>query len=662
MAIFDKLLLKLNPKKVIERSPFFDGKWYAEKYGIKTDPARHYLEEGWLSDYDPSDRFSSKDYLINNPDIRGINPLLHYEVFGKNEGRRPFIPKQGTVNSYEAEKIDIPYDEYFRQIGEKKIVSFDVFDTLVIRPFVRAEELFVYLEKKYALAGFSAARKKAEADAREKLRKEVNLDEIYDQIDERYRELKEAEIEHEVRFCHANPLILPVYEKAREQNRRVIATSDMYLDGSIVKRILEGSGYAMDAIYVSCDHNRTKGSGELFDHVLNEENAKAEEMIHFGDNYISDYSEARRKNISAYQTPKIVDQLLSREENSPYLSFYRLHDDLPASICLAQISEHLNLKKDEPYFTGIGYAMGGPLVLSYLNFVCDRAREDGIDKLLFVSRDGYCLKQIYEKYFLDEVKIPCAYAFLSRASIYSAALQNQLTEDLKKILSIAKLDIADIEIHESAQDNRQEYLDHQAKIDAWSTKRDENLRKHLEAISESFDRLATVDMFSGNYTSQKGAVHYLKDRLAEGFYAGNFADCELRHRSFAKRLLGMRDNLPVKMSEFLVTSYEPSIIGVDEKGDAIYESVQDEKRMKRYEEIMAGIEGYIDDFRRFFKESEDTLLSPEEWIDLADAYLKECPESDVEMLMGIIDSENPVSAKKDPSIGELIRGYRDRGY
>lgn len=662
MAIVDKLLLKLNPKKVIERSPFFDAKWYAETYDIKGDPAKHYLEEGWLSDYDPSGRFSSKDYLINNPDVKGINPLLHYEVFGKNEGRRPFVPKQGKANSYEAEKIGIPYEEYYRQIEAKKTVSFDVFDTLVIRPFVKADELFAYLEKESAMEGFAEARKKAEVDARTILRKEVNIAEIYDQIDERYRPLKEAEIEHEIRYCHVNPSIQPIYEKAKELGKRVIATSDMYLNEDIVRQILEGSGYAMDAIYVSCDHNRTKGSGELFDFVLNEEGNRSEEMIHFGDNYISDYSEARRKNISACQTPKIVDQILSEEENRPYLSFYRMHDDLSASIYLAQISEHLAANKEEAFFTKIGYLLGGPLVLSYLNFVCNKAKDDKIDRFLFVSRDGCCLKEVYEKFFLDEVHIPCAYAYLSRAAIYSAALQNHLTDDLKKILSIAKLYLSEIGLQESDEGNAQAYLEHQAKIEAWSKTCDDNLRRHLEAIGEGAERLATVDMFSGNYTSQKGAMHYLKDRVVNGFYAGNFAEAKIRHQSFGSRLLGMRDNLPVKMSEFLVTSYESPIIGVDEKGNAIYECVQNKERIDRYGQIMKGIEGYIDDFRRFFKKDEYDLLSLDAWIDLAGAYLKECSDEDVEMLKQIVDSEDPVSGKKDRTIAELIDSYREKGY
>lgn len=52
---------------------------------------RHFLIYGWKEDRDPSAEFSVSDYIEQYPDIRGngINPLLHYALFGANEGRAP---------------------------------------------------------------------------------------------------------------------------------------------------------------------------------------------------------------------------------------------------------------------------------------------------------------------------------------------------------------------------------------------------------------------------------------------------------------------------------------------------------------------------------------------------------------------------------------------
>lgn len=642
MGLKEKLLLKINPKIIIEKSAYFDKDWYKEKYQIEEDPAAHYLNEGWQKEYNPSERFSSKDYLINNPDISGINPLVHYEVFGRFEGRRPFIPRSGNVSDYDLEDVELNYEKYCRTINEKKIISFDVFDTLVNRPFYKADDLFKYLEIKYEADDFYKVRKEAEKKARKELKKEVNLDEIYQFIDEKYKFLYDKEIEYEIKHCHINPLIRPIYEEAKESGKRVIAVSDMYLDETVIGKILDKSLYQMDKIYVSCNLNKTKGSGELFRYVIEKEGVNPDEIVHFGDNYISDYSEAVSNGLSAYQTPKIVDHVLSKKDNKFVLSFMNMHKSLSSSAYIAQFAEHQN---EESFFTKLGYNLGGPLASGYLYFICERAKEKNIDKLLFVSRDGYILKYLYEKYFYEKYLIPCAYAYLSRAAIFAGTKENGLCNDKTKFLSIAKLFNIDSE-----------------NLEDWSKERSYYLRKHLEMISENSKNIATVDMFSGNYTSQKGAEYYLKNRIGTGFYAGNFAECEINHDSFCKRLLGMRDNLPVKMSEFLISSFESPVVGVDLDGKPVYENETSELKIKRYEEIKKGIVEYFDDYSMYFDIGKEYLLTVEEWLDLCDCYLRECPDKDLESLTEIIDSENPVSRNDDKNIRQLIELYREKGY
>ena len=51
--------------------------------------AKHYLFIGWKKNYNPSTRFNTSMYLDVNPDVRtaGMNPLVHYELYGKYENR-----------------------------------------------------------------------------------------------------------------------------------------------------------------------------------------------------------------------------------------------------------------------------------------------------------------------------------------------------------------------------------------------------------------------------------------------------------------------------------------------------------------------------------------------------------------------------------------------
>lgn len=85
-------LFKKYPKgyKIIKKSSLFDKKWYVQMYHVKGNPYLHYLEKGWKLGYNPSADFDGNKYLLFNLDVakNNINPLYHYEVFGKKEGRR----------------------------------------------------------------------------------------------------------------------------------------------------------------------------------------------------------------------------------------------------------------------------------------------------------------------------------------------------------------------------------------------------------------------------------------------------------------------------------------------------------------------------------------------------------------------------------------------
>ncbi|MCA0942798.1 hypothetical protein LCM08_24170 [Salipiger pacificus] len=91
----------------IGRSPYFDRSWYVRRYLPGARPvfaALHYLREGAAAGFDPGPGFSTRGYFAAHPDVAaaGVNPLLHYERYGRAEGRE-LTPPLGPVARPERE-------------------------------------------------------------------------------------------------------------------------------------------------------------------------------------------------------------------------------------------------------------------------------------------------------------------------------------------------------------------------------------------------------------------------------------------------------------------------------------------------------------------------------------------------------------------------------
>ncbi|MCE5262209.1 MAG: radical SAM protein [Deltaproteobacteria bacterium] len=77
---------------MIKNSPLFDAPWYSSNCSdlfSRICPAAHYLLWGVSEDNNPSPHFSNCRYLRENPDVFAahMNPLVHYILYGKEEGR-----------------------------------------------------------------------------------------------------------------------------------------------------------------------------------------------------------------------------------------------------------------------------------------------------------------------------------------------------------------------------------------------------------------------------------------------------------------------------------------------------------------------------------------------------------------------------------------------
>lgn len=122
--------------------------------------------------------------------------------------------------------------------SKTKVVSFDVFDTLVVRPFWYPTDLFMFLDREASkllqtadIVHFSEFRKKYELEIRGKIaaegREDVTFSEIYSYIEKNspfpsdiVHALKCLELELELRFCTARKSTIELMNIAKDNGKK----------------------------------------------------------------------------------------------------------------------------------------------------------------------------------------------------------------------------------------------------------------------------------------------------------------------------------------------------------------------------------------------------------------------------------------------------------
>ena len=193
-------------------------------------------------------------------------------------------------------------------IKKYKIISFDIFDTLVLRNVEKPTDLFYLVENQMEgnnAFGFHNKRIQAEKIARQKLSpREVNIDDIYDYLDINDNNLKEnlkaKEIELELASCYANKKIKKFYDRAIENGNEVIIISDMYLPQEVIQAMLGKCGiYRYKKLYVSNSFNANKITGKLFEIAISELGVPKKNIVHLGDSIKADFLGAHKAGIKA---------------------------------------------------------------------------------------------------------------------------------------------------------------------------------------------------------------------------------------------------------------------------------------------------------------------------------------------------------------------------
>jgi hypothetical protein len=185
-------------------------------------------------------RVKSLLYLLKLTLFIRILRSKKYRQFSEHNLMKPYpLGAESGLSHKSAEK-------FAEKLLAYDVVSFDVFDTLVLRPFDDPKSVFHIVGQKLAYMDFANIRAQAEQKARmlnkrNKQRsrgREINMHEIYDYL-EKYcgvdaKSGVEAEFQTELDLIFANEFMKKVYDILVANKKKIIAVSDMYLTAEMV--------------------------------------------------------------------------------------------------------------------------------------------------------------------------------------------------------------------------------------------------------------------------------------------------------------------------------------------------------------------------------------------------------------------------------------------
>ena len=284
--------------------------------------------------------------------------------------------------------------------------SFDLFDTLLVRRYARPWHLFSgsWLRgggNPEGLEEWVERRRRAERESRA-LHPfgETTLEGLYaaPSLRGRYTEeellrMEEAEREEERWALSRVPETARLVEELHGRGEPVIYTTDMYLPETFLREILvrEGLWREGDRLYLSCLQGVGKNRG-LFRLILERENLPSEELLHTGDNREADLVAPQREKIPVrpYRRCSLTkrEALLADDRKMP----------LRIRSLLAGLSRRVRLSDSGEGREGLLWERCADTVAPILTlltlWILRRAREEGIERLYFLSRDGQILKEI----------------------------------------------------------------------------------------------------------------------------------------------------------------------------------------------------------------------------------------------------------------------------
>jgi len=312
-----------------------------------------------------------------------------------------------------------------KKISQFDVVSFDLFDTLVVRripdpnmvkwPVARfiaekarvagsvgwsAEKVLRFRNKVEAMHRRRAARSFPDREARypdfmaDVLGRSLPAGRTGDLL----REVTDYELAVESAMIVPRAAFTRFLQKLRIAGKRILVISDIYLPSEHLKRLVARTelGPLIGDVFSSADAFTAKTSGAAWPMIRDRLGLDYSRWLHIGDNAFSDGEKPAACGITSFVL-KDTSEKMRKSLAAHYIAaagrrpFWkgRAVQQLMLPIEAENVARH-------PLYA-IGYNFFGPLFSAYVKKVAEQSRREGLKRLYFLAREGDTFLQIWRR-------------------------------------------------------------------------------------------------------------------------------------------------------------------------------------------------------------------------------------------------------------------------
>lgn len=521
--------------------------------------------------------------------------------------------------------------DLLKKIDRADVVSFDVFDTLLCRRVLRPVDVFRIIdvnEGKNLNFQFSKERMRAEAEL---TIENYNIYDIYAKLqentsisEEERDRLMRVEVETEKVCLRRREDICQIFDYAIETKKLVLLISDMYLTTDILADFLVNKGIKKyEKLIVSTDYKTSK-SEKLFEVVKAEFQIDANTWLHIGDNVYSDINAAQKNGIDTYRVYGTIEML----EQSLYGHLLDYNKSIEENIVLATFASIAYGNMFSGFLENgklvvsderkLAQLLVAPMLLKYVVWLLKH--EGGSDLIIFPSRDGFILKQIYELIESDR-KPESIYLYTSRRATLIAAAINE--RDIRHIIKLPspddninrirkRFELEDVILDEvDPQGLAQELLERLLKVS-------ENERKQYLDYLESEGVMQAKKILLVDFVAV-GTMQEALQRMTGKMFMGAYFCRRIPDSKFTKDLAcismyEMTGDFETAANiykyyyflENVVSSYEPTFKKIDANGNkCFYDEQRSVRAIEQLENMHEAIIQYSEEFLNILRKYDD---------------------------------------------------------